>query len=730
MTAESASAEAHVNVTDRRSAIRNEYLPLLAVSLLICTNICLFGAYEIISSNRAEFEISFGDMLPGILVICLGISLILSGAVFFAGKRIRQAFSTVLLAAGILLWIEGGFIRWGYGEFDGGGIDWTKFSWQGWVDAAIWIIFLVVAFRFGKKIFRHVLFIALAMMLVQTGLLAARAMKFAGDHGHSPSENKTAEAQNVVPQALCQLSNSRNVFHFIMDAFQTDVFMELVAEDELSASLDGFVVYRGNLASGNQTLLSVPALFSTEVYDGSIDDSEYFRKTLEAGFHKVLFEEGYVVNLMPRLAMETDASTNYYDPPSWYAAPRRTRVLRELTYLIDVSMFRHFPHFAKRIIYNDRNWRLSAIVGDPPSHISFHHKAFFRDYIAKLETAFSKPAYHFVHLMPPHGPFVTLSDGSYAGKVLPNSWENYKNEARYMLRLFVDFLEKLRELGLYDSSIVLLHGDHGVGILPEDNATAMQKQISSVSALLLLKQAAARGPLREARSQTSLTDIPATLMDLLDIEHSYPGEAIVTLNDSQIRSRPVVFLMEKSAREPLVDRWVVEGSVYDSASWHELESLRVARRINEYDWGTRLRFGLAHEGVAYLTSGWSTTSTNYSWNDGVSAEIVFGIRPPARDVELRIAMFAYIVPGKVDRQRIRLRANGVSLGEWALEDREMSTLRTIIPREALQSDRLSLHFELPDAAVPRQIGEGRDARALAIGVCMFEASLVPENQSR
>ena len=106
------------------------------------------------------------------------------------------------------------------------------------------------------------------------------------------------------------------------------------------------------------------------------------------------------------------------------------------------------------------------------------------------------------------------------------------------------------------------------------------------------------------------------------------------------------------------------------------------------------------------------------------------VSPPERDVEMRIAMFAYIVPGKVDRQRVRLWANGLPLGEGVLENSQVSELRVKIPRDALQNGRLALTFEFPDAVVPRDIGEGRDSRALAVGLCAFETALVPDGQSR
>ena len=708
--------------TQRPPSVRNQRFALVAASLFVSTNLCIFGPFEIVTSNPAEFDVTFAEMVPRLIVLLLGLGALLSLPGLWAPARVRSRITSVLLAIGVLLWIQGSFLKWGYGDFDGKGIDWAAFSWQGWVDLFIWVTLAGAACRFSARISRQASVVAIGFILLQSGFLVARTVTSSPPAASRASGSGT----KTVPQALCQLSSSRNVFHFVMDAFQTDIFLELVEEDDLADVLDGFVLYTDNMSTGSQTVLSLPALFSTRVYDGTVRQSEYFREAIKSSFHTVLYQNGYVVNLTPHITMDSKQSTTYFDCPRTYASPPGTRMMQALTYALDVSMFRQFPHFAKRVVYNDQNWRLSSIVDDPPNHVSFHQKAFFRDYTSKLEIAYTEPAYHFMHLMPPHGPFVTLADGSYAGEALPNTRENYKNEARYMLRLFVEFLDKLKDMGLYDQAIILLHGDHGLGMTAEVAPAPFQKRISWFTALLVLKEPLARGPLRLSKAQTSLSDVPATMMDILGIQHAYPGESIVDLSPGEMRTRRVVILGDKAAREPLLNRWIVRGSVADSTSWQELESRVVKYDLRPYQWGTRVRFGIAHEGDVYLKSGWSTTSPNYTWNDGEFAEVVFGIEAPESDVSVFIAMFAYIVPGKVDRQRVRIWVNDFSLGEKTFTAGKGQALQANIPRAALQSDRMVVRFELPDAVAPRDIGAGPDSRELAIGLYSFEARPLPD----
>jgi len=86
-----------------------------------------------------------------------------------------------------------------------------------------------------------------------------------------------------------------------------------------------------------------------------------------------------------------------------------------------------------------------------------------------------------------------------------------------------------------------------------------------------------------------------------------------------------------------------------------------------------------------------------------------------------------VAPGKVDRQRIRITANGLPFPELVCTNRGVRTTKAIIPAEVLQTDEMVFSFEFPDAVVPRSIGEGNESRQLAMGLILFEASLAPDS---
>jgi hypothetical protein len=412
----------------------------------VAASICLFGPSEIYFPNSAEFDSTYRDVLPLLVGSCAAVTLLLAVAGMIIPRRFRSGYGAVLLAVGVMMWFQAAFLKWGYGELDGTAIEWGRFSWQGWADLAMWAGAVTLAVLSRRWLPRYARFIALAFVVIQLSLGVVRAVKFERTGGGDARATTTSR----VPDALCEVSGSLNVFHIIMDAFQTDMFVELLNEEALADELDGFVLYQENMAVGKRTSLCIPAIFSGLIYDGSTSESGYFHDAMDESFTELLFKKDYVVNLAPRITMKETSYTHYFTSPVTYGTSDFTRSLRGASFLVDLSMFRQLPHFLKRVVYNKNNWRVSSLISDPAGHESFHQKAFFRDYIGGLRTAHKRPAYHFVHLMPPHPPYVTAADGTYTGEALPGKRENFKHEARYILRLFIEFLHKL---GLHQFSM-------------------------------------------------------------------------------------------------------------------------------------------------------------------------------------------------------------------------------------------------------------------------------------
>ena len=76
--------------------------------------------------------------------------------------------------------------------------------------------------------------------------------------------------------------------------------------------------------------------------------------------------------------------------------------------------------------------------------------------------------------------------------------------------------------------------------------------------------------------------------------------------------------------------------------------------------------------------------------------------------ELKLKPF--LVPGKVDQQRIRISVGDRSVGEFRLTKDELQVVRITIPNETFEGSDLTVVLGLPDAESQVTINAGGDAR--------------------
>jgi hypothetical protein len=513
------------------------------------------------------------------------------------------------------------------------------------------------------------------------------------------------------PEEIYHYSARHNIVHLVLDNFQTDIFEELVTELGLEDAFDGFTLYRETAAVAPYTAMAIPSIFKGQVYDGSLAPDEFFRTGMEEGFHSHLHDRGYRVNMSVLQPADGSRYDTHYRIPNVHAASERAIARQEAWLVLDLALFRHAPHLARNWIYNDSNWRVQQWIGETEVlPVSFAHKYFLRDYSQRIEPRLEGPAYHFIHLWPPHPPYVTTATGEYAGKALPNTRENYKHEARDILRYTVDFFEALKDQGLYDDALILVHSDHGGAFEPEFTPTRMLS-------LMAIKPRQSRGALQSSNAPASLADVAATILDLEGMELDWPGRPIHDIDEDEPRTRHFSFWHGDGNRQ--LRQVVIDGSLYTPESYTYMDSVEIEPDRERYQPGEVVQVGLRGTGSMYLDRGWSTPEPGIVWNNGHEATLKLPLDPPSNDLVLTLWLIPAIYDDVLEQQRIILYVGDEEIDRWQLDERRGTRLQTTIPADLMQSGELELRFELPDAASQRELGVGGDRRLQSIALSRF-----------
>lgn len=120
------------------------------------------------------------------------------------------------------------------------------------------------------------------------------------------------------------------------------------------------------------------------------------------------------------------------------------------------------------------------------------------------------------------------------------------------------------------------------------------------------------------------------------------------------------------------------------------------------------------EAEKYFWYGWSGFEPYFRWTDKGQAAIVFSIEK-LEAASLTIRMMPFLVPAKLERQRISVALNGQPVARLELTEAVTREYSVALPTAGLRANNV-ITFELPDADSPARLGVGSDGRALAVTV--------------
>ncbi|OLE55082.1 MAG: hypothetical protein AUG51_05485 [Acidobacteria bacterium 13_1_20CM_3_53_8] len=163
---------------------------------------------------------------------------------------------------------------------------------------------------------------------------------------------------------------------------------------------------------------------------------------------------------------------------------------------------------------------------------------------------------------------------------------------------------------------------------------------------------------------------------------------------------PVMYLFPSAIVDEAIERegwrtYPLVASDTDPATWPE--------DFPFYKLGTKIAFADEQAG-RYIWAGWSVREPFGRWSDAERAMIIFALNEDEiLDSVLRIKLWTFTAPGKLNAQHVTVSLNGRELTTWQLSNPDMEEFTLDIPRDAL-SERNVLSFYMPDIVSPKSIG--------------------------
>ena len=556
-----------------------------AIGAIPLLTICVFAPLTLYAGNSGEFAASFDDVLRAVLpyaaIIVAGFAVLgalLDGAPY-------QRFLAVVAAFGVLAWLQGHILVWDYGVLDGRDIDWFADAWRGVLDLAIWCVVLYVAFRSYERFGRVLVLAAVAAFGIQC---VAAATTLTNDAA-ALQTRMPVDLDGIAGEALTRFSRQQNVVHIVMDGFQADHFSEIIddpANADLRQQLQGFTLFRDNLGVYPYTQMTVPALLSSRLYRNEMPVDDFMSDVFEGDtILNAAFDAGFEVDIAAPIALTDVYSRGKHSHAYGITASdhvtREDYIRNDAAKLIDLSLFRVVPHFAKALVYRDQLGVFqSRMRSEAYLQLQYFSDLMFLSRLAKDMTVDRvAPVYKMIHVMLSHQPTVGNARCEYDG-TRKTIKVNVINQARCGLMRVVDVMRRMRELGIYQQSLIVLMADHGAWV-PVDVLTNEQDNRTGVNTLwaamatpmLAIKPPGVMGNMQVSGAPTSVVDVPATISDLLDLKIEFAGMPVFSISNEAPRLRRHLYY--KYGKNPDAEGYLfpiyeygVYGSTIDASAWH------------------------------------------------------------------------------------------------------------------------------------------------------------------
>jgi Sulfatase len=327
-----------------------------------------------------------------------------------------------------------------------------------------------------------------------------------------------------------------NIYHFVFDAFQNDVFRDISLEGA-APELGGFTWFRNTAATSADTVSALAEIFSSRDADRFLWTQPDWTTQRDAFYRDAHGGGDSLKPRLKRLGYHTVGHVYYRTQYAHFSegfdafVPHSAYVEGAPAKLDDSRLFFHLwlvsilpPQLSDSFVPDIANQRLTgrATMSRFPSLVSYGAVAKF------IGAEYSQPAkgrYVFFHVLLPHKPFIF----SESCETDENDWGDTPSDAAVRGQygcaqsLIRDIIGTLKRIDRFDDSMIIVQGDHGDGF--RKNGSGQYQRVIDQDApdtftrpVLLVKPPREPGalPLRISDFPARAPDVARTILASVD----------------------------------------------------------------------------------------------------------------------------------------------------------------------------------------------------------------------
>lgn len=523
--------EKETRVKINKQMLKKRILPTLIISFLMPLVIILSIPFEIYANNTDQFLFAVSDFLPLLLLFAFIAMAIIFFLIFFTPQKTYSILCSIIIAFSFLFFIQGSFLNGNSTSLAGDNLNSSSPSTFMFIfNALIWIIVIAGAIILALIKDKHGIISAISVVIIAivaavqiivpiSNIISNNQVFMTIDERLKASGEENAH-KILTNEYLANISTSNNIFYFCIDRFD-----ERYAEQAYNKypgiynNLTGFTWFQDHISIYSQTYPAV----ATMLTNNELNLEKYREDYLNQAYANnntlsVLSENGYDINLHTQNYYAfTDAASlpNYVQNAETVASFKVANPPALAWNMIKLACFRVSPLALKFIYTNISSNNCNKFVEETGENGNQKFSLDMKEvYDFVNNTTFkttSNKQFNFIHLEGCHD------------VVYDENWNNISSSLNKDVAVTVKssfmiidkYIEVMKELGVYDTSTIIITGDHGFLI------SNIQKLREPVLTALFVKEAnSTNEDMKISQAQTSHDNLWATIMDSENISTS------------------------------------------------------------------------------------------------------------------------------------------------------------------------------------------------------------------
>ena len=584
-----------------KNALPKEKILLALAIFLTCLQIFISMPFSI----WAENQFNFGINLSSSTVIFRDFAFSLAIISFIISSVIPIKYNRTLLVGfcilAIALYIQQNILVWNYGLITGMVLDFSINNHLGYIDSLLWLGATTSFFLNKRHVYKHASTILLFVTLVAGANFGFTLFNYESTNAQAIA--KPTEENKFV------FSQRKNILFFLLDGFQTDLFWDIIDKSpDLRNDLQGFTYYPNTTAVFSKTYPTIPLLLTGKTYRKQEPIKTFLENVYDESLLTELVNNHWDVGIFPYVNGVINLSSKIATNIRYSIT--NTEIAENYLNALNFSIYRSVPHILKPLVYNKGHFIFGKKSTDylkarytpmgydlnkkirKNTNYKHHAKIFLSGLTNYSGTQNDKQTFRFFHINAPHEPFTLNIDLEY-GRI-GDDFYAYREYAEAINKLMTAYLQQIKNLGIYDNSMIIIAADHGGGEYTEKRYNPKKKEFEDDAKyghksaagrpLLLIKPFGAQGVMQQSEKPLSLLDIAPTIAKAAGLNsHVYEGLPIDLIDSNEKRKRIFHFYNFTGWKLKYLEdfeTYEIDGHVFDDSSWSYIGKLKHGSTTN------------------------------------------------------------------------------------------------------------------------------------------------------